>query len=618
MHLKSISVENFRSLKAITINYDSLTLLIGENDAGKSSILDLLEICLNSQQIDSRDFHIDNTEKIAEEIIVILEFQLNDRSGDAHRFSIGNQLKVKYIFSKESLNTERFYLGCVPQDTRLRVDFDKMTAGELTTFVKELQPDIDDASISNKSKRIDYLTKFIESVNKVEEWVPVILSWGRFLPRFERYSSLDYSSPEKMIEKTLRQVYEAAIFKDVPLADGGQVRQLVDSLQEIERESTVKIKEEVGKLTGHVQKYNDTISELSYDPIFDFSSSFRSGEFKLNLGRGLHALSRTGAGTRRRMLMGVMDWDRDVTTEYAQSQENLPTIIRGYDEPDTNLHYGAQRHMFQVIRDITSTVDTRIQAILCTHSLTMIDRAPAQNIRLLRLCDEGVSEVSQLGFEGDPEVEDFLSHIGRELGITNTLIFYERCFIIVEGPTEENALPILYRKRYGRSLLEDGIRIVNVEGNGAVRQLLKLLNYNRKELTIVFIDKDTETQKESKLLDKELRSAGFDDAFIGSNVIYVGDTEFEDIFLESSIVSCLQKNWSKTDNSDWQSSEIRELKSEKKFSDALSKKVWELTEIPCRKPDFGQKIAECCKNEEIPSEIISMFERARLIAQTNN
>ena len=85
-----------------------------------------------------------------------------------------------------------------------------------------------------------------------------------------------------------------------------------------------------------------------------------------------------------------------------------------------------------------------------------------------------------------------MSH--SELGITNSLIFYERCYVLIEGETEENALPILYRKQYGRSILEDGIRIINVNGNGAVKEFLKLLSRNRKRMTIVLVDADTKGQ----------------------------------------------------------------------------------------------------------------------------
>ena len=105
----------------------------------------------------------------------------------------------------------------------------------------------------------------------------------------------------------------------------------------------------------------------------------------------------------------------------------------------------------------------------------------------------------------------------------------------MEGETEENALPVLYRRIYGHSLLEDGIRIVNVRNNGAVKEFLKLFCYNRKELTIIFLDKDITAEKKSSLTENELRKAGFDDTFIQDHIIYIGTKEFEDAFCDESI-----------------------------------------------------------------------------------
>jgi predicted ATP-dependent endonuclease of OLD family len=171
--------------------------------------------------------------------------------------------------------------------------------------------------------------------------------------------------------------------------------------------------------------------------------------------------------------------------------------------------------MYQSIVEIVDAENSRIQAIICTHSPRLIDRAPAQSIRLLQW-QEGRSDVSQLETNNDPEVERFLSEIARDLGLTNTLMFYEQCFVLIEGATEENALPLFYRKIHQHSLLEDGIRLVNVESNGAFREFLKLLSQNRQEMTLILADLDTEDSGvERRLRQDMLRYSNFGTEFIG-------------------------------------------------------------------------------------------------------
>jgi len=44
---KKINIENFRGIKHLSLELDELTVLIGENNTGKTSILEALQTCLN-------------------------------------------------------------------------------------------------------------------------------------------------------------------------------------------------------------------------------------------------------------------------------------------------------------------------------------------------------------------------------------------------------------------------------------------------------------------------------------------------------------------------------------------------------------------------------------------
>jgi putative ATP-dependent endonuclease of the OLD family len=271
------------------------------------------------------------------------------------------------------------------------------------------------------------------------------------------------------------------------------------------------------------------------------------------------------------MFMAMFDWDRQVTLSLAEKGETLPPTIRGYDEPDTNLDYKAQRFLYRSITQIVEGENSNIQAIICTHSPRLIDRAPAQSIRLLNRYSDSTS-IEKLSTDDDKEVELFLSSLAAEMGLTNTLMFYENCFILVEGETEENALPCLYRTLYHHSMLEDGIRIINVNGNGSFREIFKFLSKNKQTNTIALIDCDSERTREAKLTNRAIMEAGFSQEFIQDRVIYIGaPTEFEDAFCNETIVQCLNSKWPKED-SQWIEDEINSMRGEgTKFSNVLGK-----------------------------------------------
>ena len=45
--MKLVEIENFRGIEKLNLPLDDTTILIGENNTGKSSILDALQICLS-------------------------------------------------------------------------------------------------------------------------------------------------------------------------------------------------------------------------------------------------------------------------------------------------------------------------------------------------------------------------------------------------------------------------------------------------------------------------------------------------------------------------------------------------------------------------------------------
>ena len=84
MQLLEFRVRNFRCLKDVTLNLHELSILIGENDAGKSSFLDALEIALDGTAPDKKDYFTletdsdDGSESVSEEDIeLVLRFALD-------------------------------------------------------------------------------------------------------------------------------------------------------------------------------------------------------------------------------------------------------------------------------------------------------------------------------------------------------------------------------------------------------------------------------------------------------------------------------------------------------------------------------------------------------------
>lgn len=605
MRLVNIEAKHFRCLRCVSLPIHKLTVLIGENDSGKSSVLDLLEIVLNDQRPDENDYFRERERPPAENIEVILTFELAEQDEPAAGPFTARDGKLYLRKTFSTISTETYYKGEKFVDSTLYEDFGKMTAAGLDEVLQRL--DIRYEGRLNKQRRIELIESYKAEAPATEDWIPAQAAELRdILPRFERYRAIDYQSPDRLVLKTLQTVYESVVFERQE--DGEQ--HPIEPLRLLKRQIELQINEKVAELRDFIRRYNPKVALISYDPMIDFSRGLREGEFLLDDGRGLRYLSKTGDGTKRRLFMATVDWDRQVLSEQVDSTR---AILRGYDEPDVNLHYEAQRTMYNAISDIVNREGSRVQAIICTHSLTMIDRAPATTLNLLSLSEDGCTDTSFLRTDGDQEIEEFLDLLASELGITNTMMFYERCYVIIEGHTEENALPVFYRTLYGRSLIEDGIRLINIEGTGGRKGLLKLLGKNRQKITLSLLDRDTR-------LSIELEDAGFDRALLEDHIVYVGDREFEDAFADDVLCTCLSEIWPRIDGSPWTMEHLQPLRQDaqnKKFSDALLGVVYQNTESgpECKKSVLGVELAKRCPVDHIPEPIIRLLDKARQIAR---
>lgn len=311
--------------------------------------------------------------------------------------------------------------------------------------------------------------------------------------------------------------------------------------------------------------------------------------------------------------MAITEWDKEI-----RSAESYRKVIRGYDEPDASLDYKAQKEIFYLLRELAEDKRANVQPVICTHSISMVDRAPPKIINHV-ICEDGKSCIHHLLGDDDDDIKEFIESVSEISGLSNSCLFFERCFLLVEGYTEPNALPIIYKKMTGRSFSEDGVVLVNLKGNGSWEQFLKLLSRNKSNATLLLLDTDTQRDSGSRVTKAKLSTIGFSETFLDENIIFIGKNEFEDIFSDATICHCLNRHYPKPDESLWELEEIQAIRSEPKFSDAIKDMVNKMNggrgNGYLTKPEFGRKIAEITSAEELNEidELTMMIEKIQTI-----
>lgn len=615
MKLIKLKIKNFKCLKDFEIPIQKFNLLIGENDSGKSSVLDALNLILNDELPSNDDFFRDQKGRIANEIEIICLFNLSDNEKDILReYSFNySELKYKKVISKNSVKKYVYSKKYVYEALNLRkTELNKKNAGDLDKIITDLKITFKKGERINKDARIKKIIEFRSKAEFIYNWIEIKKEIKNYLPKFIRYDTNDYESPEQMVYKTLQAVYDSFIYN---INEETGEKSLIQDLKTITKDVKQVFNEEIKKLLPYIKKYNETITDVAIRPEIDFSRGLKTSPIELKDKYGIFPLESKGQGTKKRLFLSFLEWDREIIKE----AKNY-SVIRGYDEPDTSLHYEAQRRLFYNILDIINQSQSNIQALLCTHSLTMINRADSRNIYYLTLNNKGITEINYLKSFEDEEIESYLTELSIGMGLPNSSLFFERCFLIIEGETEEHCLPKLYMRKYNKRFIEDGICLVNVNGIGNAKGFIKLLRKNKENCLIFLFDGDCNNPDSTcRLTKSELEDMGFDSNFIEERAIYIGDKEFEDSFKNNTIVKVLNTYWEKVDGSPWNNADIEKIRKEDKFSKRIMIEANKLSRKKkidwFTKPRFGEKLGELCKLEDFPKEITKLFEKARMISK---
>lgn len=611
MYLTRLKMSNFKCYESVELdNASRLVVIIGENDVGKTVMLDAVTLLLQNLIC-----HSDYYRKLpdctqATEILLEGEFQLETHDTLPPEYRSGetsDKLLFKKKFKENAVEVSVIGLGY--DDAR----FDSFSgADNQKLLLRELGKTPASREADRRTQRDELVAEGRLSRVQKELSVPFgsLLS---HLPRVERISSADYRNPDSMIQRTLQSVAASVI---APLDPASGAPTEIKELSKVRVQIQKRLIYEIDKAKATLSKIHPHLKSLTVNPTIDFTRAVTATNLSIDVGDGDRLLTSFGEGTKKRIWMGLLDWEGEATRDSVTT-----SVIRLYDEPDVNLHYEAQRQLFHNIHNMTKDNMLRTQALVCTHSVTFVDRAPYHTINLIKIDDDYKRSLVRIKATEDGEIIDFVNDIGRTVGLSNTVLLYERCFLVVEGPSEEIALPLIYKMLYKTTMLEDGIVLINLNTCSAWKSVLKILLTNRKGITFFLLDADCQVVGSSGYITNEaLLALGCTPEFYDSHIDYIGDKEFEDAFSDYIITKALIVDFPLESGKRWKTKDIKDLRIPgEKFSDLLQKKVIKNCVTTLRsnakKPNIAEAISkQCSKKIHVPEKIKNVFDKVRSTA----
>ena len=603
LELESFRVEGLRALFSTEeIPLQAPTILTGGNDGGKTTALNALAFLLGEWVPGPEDY---TKLGVAEEGKT--EVMGSERVAVTGNFSIDAELAAELGREGDSITVRRTVgpesrpryevLDELASDERLR-DLGENKLDELRELCAEfgIEPE---GRKSAKATWLEPLEVLAEEGETVEGWTACGAEVVERLPRCLVFSSTEEPAPAAQIKRALKVAYETAIENE----------DYTGPLREAEKLLRGRLEDEAVALCDHIAERCPELSEIMIEPQVALSEGFSKVEVRTSRGSVTRIpLEHSGAGRQRQVNLAIWEWVEKLLEE---SPEGGRGVVIAYDEPDTHLDYGHQRELVNLIQTQCERAGTRM--IVATHSLNLIDRVSINDVVHLRLVEDRTEVVRLLGDRHD-ETQRHLADVSAAMGLRNSVLLHERCFVGVEGATETQAFPLLFNLAQGMSLQSAGIALIAGNSNEGALRFAQFLRENERKVAFV-VDRDS-VKGESR---RSFRKDKLDEIGIPEEAVhYLGKQEVEDLFTIEQWIAAANAHWPRDDGEDWTVEDLAALKlaSTSKFSGALYNLIrGGSRKAPVRKQGYLVALAETLREpEEVPEELREVFTKLVTLA----
>lgn len=497
MYLSTLRIKNFRGIKEISLVFKKgVNIIIGENNSGKTSIIDALRICLgygkseNNITIQETDFHFnpENPQEINKEIQFDLIFALEGLPKEKECF---------YDFlSQDPANKDKqtiqFHLKFVLEETGKRKYFKRTiwggdNVGQIIPYealqeifftylspLRDVVSGLKPYSYDNKTAQLfNQLTKYKKIKNEVE--IKLDDQKKKELAA-ELYDIFENS------ENDWKYILEAGKEKVNDHLTGTGINQKYPNIEM--------------KYVG--RKYSDVVRGIELKrPIFD-PEKVTNGEQRY------FEIFQNGLGENNLIFASVILGDLINRCEDDELEIYNALLV---EEPEAHLHPQYQNTFFEYLNKLQQK---GLQLFITSHSPTITAKSDIQNITILQKQNCQIAPFSFQNLTEDDFSNENRKHLRKFLDTTKSQMFFANGVILVEGIAEAILIPLLSKKFLVPKidLEKEGVEIVNI-GGVAFEHFGRLFNNkskNKRLLTKCSIITDSDPNEENPISDRALRA----------------------------------------------------------------------------------------------------------------
>ncbi len=486
MYLSELKIRNFRKFGTKTGNNEpdgpglslrfnkGLNLLVGENDSGKTAIVDAIKLVIMTQsreyvRLEYEDFHIPPGKTGEEDRANILKIECIFRGFDEGHEEAKNFIEWLGIEKNDDGNDQYYLRLFLKGERKDRRSYYEVKAG----------PDEEGTQLDAAAKdllRATYLKPLRDAEN---ELTPGRRS--RLAQILDSHEAFDSSGPDHHLVQIMHKANES----------------IQNYFKGVEGDNTTKLQDQSGKLL--LDDINSYLSEFFTDKEKNKIASFTitRAELKSILEKLILDLVETkaGLGSYNRLYIAT---ELLLLRRHAYSGLKLSLV----EEIESHLHPQDQLRLIEYLQREVSE-KSGVQLIMTTHSPNLASKVKLEN---LIVCKNG-NAFSMDSSSTEIEKGDYL-FLERFLDVTKANLFFAQGVILVEGDAENLLIPTI-AEIIGKPLSKYGVSIVNVNSTAFLRysRIFKRKRVDERGMGIpVAVVTDNDIKPDSGLDEKGLKA----------------------------------------------------------------------------------------------------------------
>lgn len=392
MKLSKFKLKNFRSYKdEIEINFDNLTVFVGKNDVGKSTILEALDIFFNDGKgiikADEKDINVQAKKEDENAFILTACFSelpeqiiIDD--------SVKTSLKEEYMLNNDGmLEIVKEFKGGTKPSTYIRAfhpansecsDLLQKKNKDLKTIIKGHSIDCENQSVNSVMRRAIWehfsdsldLKEVLIDVTKGDDARNIWIKISTYLPLYSLFQAdRKNSDGDSEVQDPLKEAVKE-ILNDYEILKELQdvATRVEEKLKDVSNRTLGKLKEMSPEIANSLNPIIPSAENLKWTDVFKSVSITGDEDIPIN---------KRGSGVKRLILLNFFR----AQAEKRASENSNNGIIYAIEEPETSQHSQNQKILIDAFKKLSEAKDT--QVILTTHSSTVVKSLAFSDLRLI-------------------------------------------------------------------------------------------------------------------------------------------------------------------------------------------------------------------------------------------